>query len=336
MKQQLLQRSGSRRRDWLRAIVPMALTAGGLPLWASAQESWPGARPVRLVLPFAPGGIPTVIGTLVVQGLKDRLGGAFITENKPGASATLGTRQVALAPPDGHTLLFTGTTVLSLTPFVVGDVGYDPLTSFTHLGMTGNAVMIYVANPRWTRLDEVFAAARRRPGELTYASWGIGSPAHVHTHDLLSRAGVEMTHVPYQGTAPALTDVAGGRIDIFLSTFPAAIPLVEAGKVRALGMATAERWRSIPAVPTVAEQGFPGYALSNWTGVSAPAGLPADIAERIEAALTAMFSDPAVLARLEPLGISATPTGARAMREQLARDVATNRNIVARAGILQR
>lgn len=316
-----------------RAILGAPAACLLMPHHARAQSAFPGSRPVSLVIPYAAGGIPDVFGNAINQGLAERLGGTFVMDHKPGASTTLGTRQVARARPDGYTLLFSGNATLTITPFVLRNAGYNTATDFTWLGMTGSALLLFVAHPRWESLAALFAAARRRPGTISYATWGVGSSAHLATFDLARRAGVELLHIPYNGTAAALTDVSSGRVDFMLSTLPPARPHLDAGRVRALGVATAARYRLLPDVPTVAEQGFPGYDVPQWTAVSAPAGLPAEIAAPIETALAATFSDPQLLARLEPLGITPTPTGAAFLRDAVARELATNQDLVRRAGI---
>ncbi|MBK1662804.1 Bug family tripartite tricarboxylate transporter substrate binding protein, partial [Paracraurococcus ruber] len=248
-------------------------------------------------------------------------------------STTLGTRQVARARPDGYTLLFAGNGTFSITPFVLRDAGYDPAKDFTWLGMTGSALYLFVAQPRWESLDALLDAARRRPGEVSYASWGVGSSAHLGTFDLARRAGVDLVHVPYNGTAAALTDIASGRVDFMLSTLAPARPHMEAGRLRPLGVASPARYRLLPEVPTVAEQGFSGYEVPNWTAVAGPAGLPPAVAAALEGALAATFADEQLLARLEPLGITPTPTGAPALVEAVTRDLGINADLIRRAGI---
>lgn len=316
-----------------RALLGAGLAPLLAPAASRAQGAYPGNRPVSLIIPYAAGGIPDVFGNAINQGLQERLGGTFVMDHKPGASTTLGTRLAARARPDGTTLVFAGNATFTITPFVLRNAGYDPARDFTWIGLTGIAVYLFVAHPRWESLEQLLAEAKRRPNEISYATWGVGSSAHLGTFDLSRRAGVEMIHVPYNGTAAALIDVSSGRVDFMLSTLAPAKPHMEAGRVRALGIATARRFRPLPDLPTVAEQGFPDYVVPNWTGVAAPAGLPDSIAAPLESALAATFSDERLLARLEPLGITAAPTGARHMREQVARDLAENADLVRRAGI---
>ena len=316
-----------------RALLGAGLAPFLAPRVAGAQGAYPGSRPVSLIIPYAAGGIPDVFGNAITQGLQERLGGTFVMDHKPGASTTLGTRQAARARPDGTTLVFAGNATFTITPFVLRSAGYDPARDFTWLGLTGIAVYLFVAHPRWQSLDQLLAAAKARPNEISYGTWGVGSSAHLGTFDLARRAGVEMIHVPYNGTAAALIDVSSGRVDFMLSTLAPAKPHMEAGRVRALGIATAQRFRALPDLPTVAEQGFADYIVPNWTGVAAPADLPDSIAQPLDAALAATFSDERLLARLEPLGITASPTGGRYMREQVARDLAANADLVRRAGI---
>ena len=316
-----------------RALLGTSLAPPIVPRIARSQAAYPGTRPVSLVIPYAPGGIPDVFGNAINQGLAERLGGTFVMEHKPGASTTLGTRQVARARPDGYTLLFSGNATLTITPFVLRNAGYNTATDFTWLGMTGSALLLFVAHPRWESLAALLAAAREHPGTISYATWGVGSSAHLATFDLARRAGVEMLHIPYNGTAAALTDVSTGRVDFMMTTLPPARPHLDGARVRALGVATPRRYRLLPDVPTIAEQGFPGYDAPQWTAVSAPAGLPAEIAAPIEAALATTFSNEQLLARLEVLGITPTPTGAAVLREAVARELVTNRELVQRAGI---
>jgi len=316
-----------------RALLGAPLAGLALPHGAGAQAAFPGTRPVSLVIPYAPGGIPDVFGNAINQGLSERLGGTFVMDHKPGASTTLGARQVARARPDGYTLLFAGLGTFTLTPLVLRNAGYDSLTDFTPIGMTGSALYLFVAHPRWESLAAIIDAARRRPGEITYASWGVGSSAHLGTVDLARRARVEMTHVPYNGTAAALTDISTGRVDFMISTLAPARPHLDGNRLRAIGVCTPRRYRLLPDVPTVAEQGHDGYTVNNWTALVGPAGLPAEIAAALERALAETFSNPALLARLEPLGITETPTGAQALREAMPRELALNRELIARAGI---
>jgi tripartite-type tricarboxylate transporter receptor subunit TctC len=320
----------------LRRRALLGSGAGALlaPIAARSQGAYPGQRPVSLIIPYAAGGIPDVFGNAITQGLMERLGGTFVLDHKPGASTTLGTRLAARARPDGYTLVFAGNGTFSITPFVLRNAGYDPAKDFTWLGMTGSALYLFVAHPRWESLDALLSAARRKEGQITYATWGVGSSAHLGTFDLARRAGVELVHVPYNGTAAALTDVATGRVDFMLSTLAPAKPHLDGGRVRALGIAAPTRYRVLPEIPTVAEQGFPGFEVPNWTAVAAPAGLPAVVAAALEDALAATFADAKLMARLEPLGITATPVGAQALREAVARDLAANGDLVRRAGIV--
>ncbi|HYF07019.1 MAG TPA: tripartite tricarboxylate transporter substrate binding protein [Acetobacteraceae bacterium] len=313
-----------------RAVLIVCLAA---PRVARSQGSFPGSRPVSLVIPYAPGGIPDVFGSAINQGFAERLGGTFVMDHRPGASTTLGARQVARARPDGYTLLFGGIGTFTLTPLVLRNAGYDPLTDFTPIGMSGSALYLFVANPRWMSLEAILRAARQQPNGISYASWGVGSSAHLGTVDLAQRARVEMVHVPYNGTAAALTDIAAGRVDFMISTLAPARPHLDGGRIRAIGVCTARRFRMLPNVPTVGEQGFTDYTLDNWTAVVGPAGLRDDIAGALEAALAETFASEALLARLEPLGITGAPTGARALREQIPRDLAQHRELVQRAGI---
>jgi tripartite-type tricarboxylate transporter receptor subunit TctC len=317
-------------------VARRSLAAAGIGLlpWRAGAQAYPGRQPVSLIIPYPPGGIPDVFGQAITQGLTQRLGGSFVMDHRPGGSTTIGVRAAARARPDGSTLLLASIGMLAIVPLTMRNPGFDPVADLVPLGMTGSALYVYVAHPRWASIPALVDAARQRPGTITLASWGIGSAAHLAMVDLEQRAGIELVHVPYAGTAQALTDVSTGRVDAMVATLAPAKPHLEAGRVRALAVTMPERFRLLPEVPTMAELGFPDNAASNWTGCAAPAGTPPAIAAVLETALAATFSDPALLARLEPLGITPTPTGAAVMRDQLARDIAQSRALIRRAGIV--
>jgi tripartite-type tricarboxylate transporter receptor subunit TctC len=307
------------------SVVPSGL--------ARAQPAYPGRQPISLVIPFPPGGIPDVFAQAITQGLQARLGGTFVNDHRPGASTTIAARYTARARPDGTTLMLSSIGSMVQAPLTIRDVGFNPLTDFTHLGMIGRALFFIVANPRWESLAQILAEAKAKPGTITYASWGIGSAAHLAGVELEQRAGVQMTHVPYPGAVPSLLDVSQGRVDFSLTALTPAKPHLDGGRLRALGMATPDRFSGMPNVPTLIELGFPDFVVNNWTAVSAPAGLPPAIAAALEGALAQTFSDPAVMARLAPFGILPTPTGAAAMREQLEKDLVQYRRILQQIGV---
>ena len=310
------------------------LAALGMATRAHAQGGdYPGAQPISLVVPAAPGGVPDILGNVLVRSLGERLGGTFVLEHKPGAATTLGARHVARSRPDGRTLLLGTGATFSIMPFVMRNLGFDPLADFSHVGMMANTLYLLVAHPRWRSLEDVVSAARREPGKLTYATWGLGSTSHLGMVDFMARAGINMLHVPYNGVQPGLTDTLAGRVDVMLATFGPAKPHVESGRLRALGTPSEARAEAMPDVPTIIEQGYPGFTVAGWMSVSAPAGTPQSVVSVLEAATVATFGDAATRAQLARLGLEATPSSGEQLRARIVQDIALFRELTRRAGI---
>jgi tripartite-type tricarboxylate transporter receptor subunit TctC len=309
-----------------------ALAATATPGMAHGQNTYPGGRTVSIVVPYAPGGSMDVLGRVLTQGLSGRLGGTFVLDHKPGASTTLAARQVARARPDGSTLLM-GQRDLHHTALRAAQPGFDALADFAHVTMIGDTLFLLVANPRWRSLEEVVSEAKRRPGALACATWGVGTSSHLMTLDLMARAGIDLLHVPYNGAPPALTETLAGRVDLMFSTFAPAKPHVEAGRLRAFGTPAAERVAALPEVPTLIELGYGDFVGNGWFTLSAPAGTPQPVLTRLEEATVAALADPAVRARLDSLGLVSSAPGSKAVRERIERDAATNRELMRRAGI---
>jgi tripartite-type tricarboxylate transporter receptor subunit TctC len=310
-----------------------ALAATGLPGMVRGESGYPGGQTVTIVMPYAPGGSMDVLGRVLTQGLSERLGGTFVLDHKPGASTTLAARHVARARPDGSTLLMGTSVTFTMVPFALRNPGFDALAAFAHVTMIGDTLFLLVANPRWRSLDELIAEAKRRPGALSYATWGVGTSSHLLMLDLMARAGIDLLHVPYNGAPPALTETLAGRIDLMFSTFAPAKPHVEAGRLRGFGTPAAERVSALPEVPTLIEMGYRDFVGNGWFTLSAPAGTPQPVLAMLEEATVAIFADPATRTRLDSLGLVASPPGAKAARERIIRDAATNRELMRRAGI---
>ncbi|MBB5689834.1 tripartite tricarboxylate transporter substrate binding protein [Roseomonas alkaliterrae] len=298
-----------------------------------AQGAWPGSQPVSVVIPYAAGGATDVVARLLLDGLAARTGGTFIMDHKPGASTTIAARHVARARPDGMTLLLGTNVTFTTAPHALRTIGFDPLEDFAHVTLLAEPLFLLVAHPRWGSLAALLAAAKERPGALSYATWGVGSTSHLGMVDLCARAGVEMLHVPFNGAPPALTETIAGRTDAMMSTFAPARPQVEGGRVAALGIPSPRRAASLPSVPTIAEQGFPDFTVSGWFSLSAPKGTPEPILERLGAAAAEAFASPQAAATYDRLGfVQATP-GREVMIARLRREFEQNRELMQRAGI---
>jgi tripartite-type tricarboxylate transporter receptor subunit TctC len=312
------------------AALPLALIGSHT---AYGQIGYPGSRTVSVILPYAPGGGTDVVARILTDGLAERLGGTFISEHKPGATTTLAARHVARARPDGTTLLMGTNATYAQAPFMMRNLGFDPLADFAHITLLAESAYLLVAHPRWRSLDEVLAEARRHPGQVSYGSWGVGSTAHLLMVDLLGRTGTEMLHVPYNGPAPALTDTLAGRLDLMFTTYAPAKPHVQEGRLRALGTPARERLALAPEIPTLIELGQPDFVVSAWWSLSAPAGTPQPILAALEEATAAAFAKPSAQKLMDNLGLIPTPMGPAAMLERMRRDMELNRELMHRAGI---
>lgn len=319
----------SQSRRTLLLAAGASLAAPGL----RAQGAWPGGQPVSVVIPYAAGGATDVVARLLLDGLAAKLRGTYVMDHKPGASTTIAARHVARARPDGQTLLLGTNVTFTTAPHALRTPGFDPVADFDHVTLLCEPLYLLVAHPRWASLAALIEGAKARPGALSYATWGVGSSSHLGMVDLLGRAGADMLHVPFNGAPPALTETMAGRTDAMLSTFAPARPQVEGGRVAALGIPSPGRAASLPAVPTIAEQGYPGFTLSGWFSLSAPRGTPEPILERLGAAAAEAFATPAAAATFDRLGFIGAPPGRQAIVARLQEEFALNRDLMRRAGI---
>jgi tripartite-type tricarboxylate transporter receptor subunit TctC len=300
------------------------LLAGGgallLPSVARAQAGWP-TRPLRLVVPFPPGGSTDVIGRIVANELQARLGQPVVVENRAGASGSIGSAGVSRAVPDGYTLLFSNVASQGVMPALSPQaVGYDPVAGFTHIGMIGiywSTLLLHPSFPA-TTLAEFVAEAKRRPGQINFATSGIGSSPHLFVEILKVDAGIELVHVPYRGAGPAMAALLANEVPVMADSLPSATAHIRAGSVRALGVSSAQRVAAFPDLPTFAEQGFPRMAVDNWYGISAPPGLPPPVTERVAEALNAALRNREVAERLRGIGLEPQPMNGEAFRNFIA------------------
>ena len=280
------------RRATLSVMAATALVALGATGAAQAQSDYPN-KPVRLVIPYAPGGATDVIGRVLAKQLSESLGQQFVVDNRAGAGGSLGAGQVAKSTADGYTLLmgaFTSHTInAALTPAVTP---FDIHKSFSHISVVGTVPLVFVVNPNVPAksVKELVALAKEKPGSVTFASAGNGSPQHLAIEMFKRQAQVDVVHVPYKGSGPALADLLGVQVNAMIDTVPAAQSQIKAGKLRALATTTKERVPSIPDVPTVVEAGLPEMQVSSMFALSAPAGTPAAVVQKINAALKVILS----------------------------------------------
>lgn len=284
----------------LPALAAPALLAGR----ARAQGSWSPNRAVTVLVGFAPGGGADIVSRLLATRLQEEMGVPIAVENRPGASGTLATSAVARARPDGQTLVIGTISTQAVVPPLMSPPPYDVLGDLTPLMRVGTVPQVAVvpANSPARTLAELIAIAKQRPGELNFASSGIGSSQHLAAELLCREAGVRMSHVPYRGTGQAVNDLIAGRVDLNMDTLPTNLPHIRSGGLRALAVTTPARTPSLPEVPTVAEQGFPGFDSVTWYMAAGPANLPPAIKSRWAQALSSAVNHPDTNARMVELG----------------------------------
>ena len=288
---------------------------------ALAQGDYP-SRPVRIVVPSPPGGGTDIVGRVLAQHYSRAFGQSVFVENKPGAGNMIGIEAVARSAADGHTLLFVAST-LALNSVLYKKVPYDPVRDFAPITLAATAPNVLVVHPAVPAktLAELLALAKKKPGSLTYGSAGIGTSPHMCMELLKSMAGIDIVHVPYKGTAPAVTDVIGGQIAGMFANALTAKPHIDSGRVRALAVSGAKRFEALGDIPTVAEAGVPGYAAMQWYGLVVPSGTPPGIVVRLHAEATRALLTDEMKRKLaadgaEPVG--STPTEfARLIRDEL-------------------
>ena len=312
----------------------LAVLALLLSLAGSALAEWP-EKSIRLVVPFAPGGVTDTSGRLIADALAKRLGQSVFVENKAGASGNIGTHEVAAAAPDGYTLVlaFDGTMVIN--PHVFAKVPFDTLKDFAPVGKIGDAVLILVAHPGFAQktLKDIIDASKKDPKGISYGTSGIGGTPHIAGELLNQRTGSKLVHIPYKGGGQAMADALGGQIPLVYTAVAGAIGHVKAGRLTAVAVSSQKRVPSLPDVPTFIEAGVPDFESSSWVGILAPAKTPRPVIDRLNRELTAVLTSPDVVAKLETLGITATPGTPEQFGEQMRRDLESYGKVVKAAGI---
>lgn len=291
----------------LAALVLLSATAAH----AQAPGADYPARPVRLVVPFAPGGGTDISARILAEGLSPALGQTVVVDNRPGAGSILGTDIVAKSTPDGYTLLL-GNISMAFNAALYKKLPFDALKDFIPISLVTDQPNILVAHPAVAAksFKDFLALARAQPGKLTYGSAGLGAGTHLAMEMLMMSQKIELVHVPYKGTGPALTALLGNQITVFFSTYASALPHVKADRLRAFAVTSVKRTRTLPEVPTVAESGVPGYEYSTWYGLLAPAGTPRALIEKLNKATVAVLNAPETRQKLEKQGVDPIPSTA--------------------------
>jgi tripartite-type tricarboxylate transporter receptor subunit TctC len=290
-----------------RALAALLLAVAPV---ATLAQSWPD-RPVKIVVPFGPGGFTDVAARILQKELSATLGQSVVIENKPGAGSTIGTAEVANAKPDGYTLAMISTTHV-ISPHLYKQIPYDPIRGFTPVMKLAEGPYVLVVHPSLPAksVAELVSLAKAQPGTIDYASSGNGSAQHLVGALFNSAAGVKLNHVPYKGSNQAMNDVIAGQVKVSFVGVPNALPNLANGKLRALGVSTAKRYAELPDVPAIAEAGVPGYDATVWLGLLAPAGTPREIVQRINAEITKVLSTPEARKLMASAGVDVSIAGA--------------------------
>ena len=289
----------------------LKVAIGVLSLWPATAltQAWPG-KPIRIVVPFPAGGGVDYIGRIVGKGLSERLGQQVVIDNRPGASGIIGVEAVKASAPDGYTIGAASAGPLAINPHIFAKLPYDSLRDLTHISNMSTFPYLLVTHPSLPvkNVKELIALARARPGEITYSSPGTGNGQHLATALFVSMAKVKILHIPYKGNAPSVVAVVSGEAQFTHSSIPSILPHVRSGRVRALGVATAQRIPSLPEFPTVAESGLPGFEAYGWAGMIGPANMPRDIVQRLNTAIVDTLKQKDIIDRMLKDGAVPTPT----------------------------
>jgi tripartite-type tricarboxylate transporter receptor subunit TctC len=303
--------SFSRRSVLALSLACAVGTMAGAQQAAQAQPAYP-TKPVRLIVPFPPGGGTDILARVIGNKLTETLGQPVVIENRPGAGGNIGVDVVAKSPPDGYTMVIGQTSNLAVNPTLYPDLPYDPVKDLAPISLVADAplVMVVAANSPFKSLGDVINAAKGKPDDVTFASPGNGTVAHLSGELVQKAANVKFQHIPYKGAAQALTDLMGGQVQIYMSSIPTALAQIKGGKLRALAVTAAKRVPDLPDVPTIAESGYPGFESSTWFGFLVKAGTPEPIIKRLNTDLVRVLQMPEVREKIAAEGatvLSGTP-----------------------------
>lgn len=317
------------------AVTSLFAALAGIGVAAQAAD-YPN-QPVKLVVGFSPGSTIDTVARIIGEGLSQRMGTTFVVDNKTGANGAIAARTVAQAKPDGYTLLVSNSSSITVNPLLYSDLQYHPLKNFAPISTVVSVPFVLAINPENKRmssissLKELVEAASKDPGRITYGSAGNGNLMHLAGAQLASMSKTEMVHVPYRGAAPMEAALLAGDIDYGFDTL-SGVPLMKSGKLKPLAVSTKERWRDLPDVPSVAEQGYPDFDISFWVGTFAPAGTPKEIVDRLNTEIAAVAKDPKIQQKLMAQGnvLTQSPEG---FVEKIQTELDQNQELIQRANI---
>lgn len=317
-----------------RFLAGLAAGAAALALAPAFAQSYP-EHAIKLVVPFAPGGATDILGRLLATALGDKLGQPVIVDNRPGAGTAVAGGLVAKAQPDGYTLFLGASSTLAMNPVIRKSLSYDPLRSFTMLGLVADMGLVLVANNevKANTLQELVAQSKAAPDKFSYGSFGTASSVHFAGEMLKTATGLNMLHVPFNGSSPSLTALMGGQVQLAVDTVVATTPLIKSGKIRPIAALGAKRLALLPQVPTVAESGYPGFDMSTWFAFVAPAGLPEPVRKKLEQALAEVMAAPEMQRKLVDIGLTPAWGPGSALRQRVERELPLMREVAQRAHI---
>ena len=318
------------RRVALATLLTLAMGAATVPVFA--QGAWP-AKPVRIVVPFAPGGTTDILARAVAPELSKAFGQTFVVENRAGAAGNLGADIVAKSPADGYTIFLAATSVMATNVAMFSKLPYDPITSFAPVSLLTMQPLLIAVTPALpvSSLGELFALARSKPGQLNFA--GTGASASLPLQHLLHLAGVKLQEIPYAGGGPGLTALIAGQVEVMPVTLGTVYPQVLAKKIRGLAVTSATRSSLAPELPTVAELGFPGYSATIWNGLVVPSGTPRDIIDRLNRATIKVMSSPELKAQFTKAGIEVATSTPEKLGEHIRAEIVHWKKVASDSGI---
>ena len=321
-------------KKWFIHALAATACAAALPMPLSAAAQAYPARPVRIIVPYVPGGTVDLVARVLAQQLSDQMGQPFLVDNRAGASGVIGSEAVAKATADGYTLLVQSPTLVA-NPLMVKKVPYDVVADFTPISLLGSVPMMVAAHPSVpaNNLKQLIDAARAKPRDYSFGTSALGSPMHVAQEAIKYEAKLDIPIVAYKGTGAALNDVLGGQISAIIDAIPSSAPYVASGKLKALAVTTAKRLPSFPDVPTVAESGFPGFEMVSWYGLWGPARLPPAITKRLAAETAKAMRSAPIRERLAPQAFIVSGAGPEEFTAYITKEIAVYSRIVRDANI---